>query len=227
MYLSNRELRDAIASGKLIVDPRPTKIDPTSIDLHLHRIREAKVWDVEQLAADHKITGIEQPELRLGSFDYQSFGGKYLVAPPTDAKKLVFRRGDEVIVKPGGFLLWQTRETVGTPEDDADLICFVNAKSTKARTGIVVHLTAPTIHSTWSGKVTLEIVNLGPFHFVLKEGDSIAQLTVARITSTPDESMKKAGSVTYGQKSASGSPSRARAKKKSGGKKGGGRRSRR
>lgn len=199
MYLSNRDIREAITTGKLIFRPRPTKIDPTSVDLHLDHIKAAKVWNVAQLAKDHKISGITEPELRLGTFDFQSFGGKYLISPPKDPTASVFRRGSEVIVKPGGFLLWLTKEKVGTPEDGAELICFVNAKSTKARTGIVVHLTAPTIHSTWAGKVTLEIVNLGPFHFVLKEGDSIAQLTVARITSPPDESMKKAGSVTHGQ----------------------------
>jgi dCTP deaminase len=56
---------------------------------------------------------------------------------------------------------------VGTPEENADLICFIDGKSTRARTGLVIHLTAPTIHAGWSGKVTLEIVNLGPFHIIM------------------------------------------------------------
>lgn len=204
MYLSNRELRDAIESGRLIVRPKPAEYDPTSIDLHLDKISEAKVWDVESFAKGQKAAGIPKPELWLGSFEYRAFGGTYLVSPPTDPDAAVYRRGQEIVVKPGGFLLWQTREEVGTPEDGADLICFVNAKSTKARTGIMVHLTAPTIHAGWSGTVTLEIVNLGPFHFVLKAGDSIAQLTVAQITSAPDESLKT-GFSTQGQRSADAS----------------------
>jgi dCTP deaminase len=100
--------------------------------------------------------------------------------------------------------LWQTKEKVGTPEIGAGLICFIDGKSTRARTGILVHLTAPTIHASWSGQVTLEIANVGPFDLVLEEGDVIAQITVASVTSIPDETMKEAGSVTFGQSQVGG-----------------------
>ena len=108
-------------------------------------------------------------------------------------------RGREVFVRPGGFLLWQTQEVVGTPLENPQYICFVDGKSTRARTGIVVHLTAPTIHAGWSGKIVLEIANLGPLTFVLREGDVIAQLTVATISSAPEQTHQSAGSSTLGQ----------------------------
>ena len=104
-----------------------------------------------------------------------------------------------MLVKPGGFLLWQTKEKVGTPKINAGLICFVEGKSTKARTGILVHMTAPTIHAGWQGKITLEIANLGPFVFVLQENDVIAQLTVACVSSPPELELKKSMSATEGQ----------------------------
>jgi len=112
---------------------------------------------------------------------------------------LVYRRGPEIIVKPNGFLLWQTKERIGTPVRNPGLICFVDGKSTRARTGLLVHLTAPTIHAGWSGKIVLEIANLGPFHFVLSENDVIAQLTVATISSPPELGLKRGESVTAGQ----------------------------
>lgn len=214
MYLSNRDLKWAISTGQLIFEPKPDSVDATSIDLHLGDIEYAKVWDIETFAGDQSRSGIKTPELRLGSFDYKAFGQKYLIDPPTDPSQPVFRRGDEIVVKPSGFLLWQTRQELGTPEDNADLICFVNAKSTKARTGIMVHFTAPTIHASWSGTVTLEIINLGPFHFVLSPGDSIAQLTVARITSVPDETLKHAKSATFGQTNPAGLATPRSAKKR-------------
>ena len=65
-------------------------------------------------------------------------------------------------------------------------------------------MTAPTIHSTWIGNITLEIANLGPFTFVLLENDVIAQLTVATISSPPAETMKK--SVTFRQKDVGATP---------------------
>ena len=64
-------------------------------------------------------------------------------------------------------------------------------------------MTAPTIHAKWAGQVTLEIANLGPFDFVLEEGDVIAQVTVARITSVPLQ-RKTTSPSTFGQRSVLG-----------------------
>jgi dCTP deaminase len=89
-------------------------------------------------------------------------------------------------------------EEVGTPKVNADLICFVDGKSTKARSGMIVHLTAPTIHSTWTGNVVLEIVNLGPFDLVFHQGDAVAQLTVCKISSPPAKGVEGT-SLTHGQ----------------------------
>ncbi len=201
MFLSDRDLLWAIQTGRLIVDPRPEKIDATSIDLHLGKINDAKIWDIEQFTADQDALGKNRPELYVGDYKIGKFGPKYTKPPPDhspDFSQRVVRRGNEIIVRPLGFLLWPTREEVGTPKTNADLICFVDAKSTKARTGMIVHLTAPTIHSTWTGNVVLEIVNLGPFDLVFREGDAIAQLTVCKISSPPDKGVE-ATSLTYGQ----------------------------
>lgn len=198
MYLSDRDLDWAIACGRLIINPTPAKIDATSIDLHLDSVEKARVWDIARYEADNQDAGHEARELRTGRINYKNFSLKYLIPIPTDANQPVFRRHNQIIIKPGGFLLWQTHEIVGTPEENAELICFVDGKSTRARTGLVVHLTAPTIHAGWSGKVTLEIANLGPFHLKMQEfEDVVAQLTVSRITSSPVEKMKN--STTYGQ----------------------------
>jgi dCTP deaminase len=204
MYLSDRDLRWAIETGRLIVSPLPAKIDTTSIDLHLDKIEEAKVWDLVAINKANKTAGLKQDEVRIGQFDYRSFSAQFLVPLQEKTDQLAFRRGHEVVIKPRGFLLWQTEEVVGTAEDRADLICFVEGKSTKARTGLLVHMTAPTIHSTWIGNITLEIANLGPFTFVLEAKDVIAQLTVATISSPPAETMKTG--VTYRQATVAAQP---------------------
>jgi deoxycytidine triphosphate deaminase len=210
MFLSNRDIHWVIQCQQLIVDPRPEEFqagyDETSIDLHLDEVKEAKVWDATAYAEHQAGAGAHGPELRLGRFNYGEFSERFLIDPPEEAqseeeraKQLVCRRGRQIIVKPGGFLIWTTRERVGTPVTNPRLIAFVNAKSTRARAGLMVHLTAPTIHAGWSGKITLEIANLGPFHFLLEENDVIAQLTVAAVTSSPDLTLKQGSSQTAGQ----------------------------
>jgi dCTP deaminase len=231
MYLSNRDIKWAIECGKLIVDPAPEACvppkgyDETAIDLHLGPIDNAKIWDLGSLAASDAARGVarpgEPPEIHLGGFDFRTMAAGHLKPVPegeSDGEgrpRLVYRRANEMIVRRLGFLLWTTRERVGTPEIDPaslatqrhpELICFVNAKSTKARTGLIVHFTAPTIHAGWTGHVTLEISNLGPFTLVLKEGDALAQLTVATISSAPDMELKIGRSQTQGQTDPSGAP---------------------
>ena len=218
MYLSDRDLQWAIERNLLVVEVpvgvQPPKIDPTSIDLRLDNVNEAKIWDIEKFKNKHGASGITEAELRLGTFKFGDFAEEYLIAPPKykrdDRSERVCRRGDEVLVRPGGFLLWQTKEKLGTPPSNPQFICFIDGKSTRARIGILVHLTAPTIHAGWKGNVVLEIVNLGPFTFVLQEDDVIAQLTVATISSSPQQSHAQAGSATLEQVHVSGKRSASR-----------------
>lgn len=207
MYLSDRDLRKSIEEGSLIVQPpegiAAAKIDPTSIDLRLDHVDEAKIWDIGALKRRNEMAGFNEPLVRLGTFKYGVFSEEYLKAPPRydeeNRDDRVFRKDGSIFVRPGRFLLWQAKEKIGTPEVNPLYICFVDGKSTRARTGILVHLTAPTIHAGWSGNVVLEVVNLGPFTFDLREDDVIAQLTVATISSAPLQSHVTAGSTTIGQ----------------------------
>jgi len=213
VFLSNRDIKWAIQCEQYIVNPPPEHwnagYDETSIDLHLDQVTEAQIWNIAAFTQANR--GARGPELHLGTFNYGRFSEDYLMPPPPEAREdeeyrqqLVCLRGSQVIVKPGGFLLWTTKEEVGTPARNPRLISFVNAKSTRARAGVMVHLTAPTIHAGWQGKITLEIANLGPFHLVLQEDDVIAQLTVAMISSPPDETLRVLQSQTAGQQHATG-----------------------
>jgi dCTP deaminase len=220
VYLPNRDLKYAVESGLLVVDPPPKKYDLTGIDLHLDHIREAKIWDVAAFEAAEALAG--HKVAMLGAFpDYKTFATKYAIDPPLrkdapdDAK--VYRDKNSLVIEPGGFALWLTKEVVGTREDYARYICFINGKSSRARTGLVVHLTAPTIHAGWWGKVTLELANLGPFRLSLEEGDAIAQIVVAAVTSPPEKSTEVRG-IASGQKAVTGS-TRSAAKRRRGGKK--------
>ncbi len=65
MYLSDRDLEWAIECGRLIISPKPTKIDATSIDLHLDSAEKARVWDVASYLSDNVDSGHEGKELRM------------------------------------------------------------------------------------------------------------------------------------------------------------------
>ena len=209
VYLSDIDLKKAVECGKLIVDPLPEdEIGPTSIDLHLDSVEQAKVWDIEKLAEHNKKLGLKPKELNIARMTYGIVSKEYLIEPPREAvvkdEDLVFRREDAIILRPYGFVVWQTKEKAGTPIKNPKYICFIDGKSTRSRTGLIVHLTAPTIHAGWSGNITLEMTNCGPLDLVLHVGDAIAQLTVARITQRPELDVKLYESATHGQTSVHG-----------------------
>src|SRR4051812_13287378 len=132
MFLSDRDLEYAVEGGDLIVDPRPAEYGPSDIDLRLAPIEEAKVWSTQ--AYTEAMVGLGG-SLSVGfdNFNYKTFSDRFAVPVPRydkDAKpdQKVYRDGERVILCPGGFFLWLTKENVGTPTDNARYICFINGK---------------------------------------------------------------------------------------------------
>ena len=85
---------------------------------------------------------------------------------------------------PGGFVLAQTLERVSIPND---LVGLVEGRSSWARVGISIHVTAPKIDPGWDGTITLEMFNFGKMTVELRAGiDQPAQLMLLQV-STPLE----------------------------------------
>jgi len=83
------------------------------------------------------------------------------------------------------LVLGWTAENINIPTD-ARLAARVEGKSSLARIGIGVHLTAPTIHAGFKGQIRLEIVNHGPVPIILKPGMRICQLVFELTLGTPE-----------------------------------------
>lgn len=87
---------------------------------------------------------------------------------------------DEFLLKPGEFVLAQTLETICLPPD---LVGMVEGRSSWARLGVTIHVTAPKIDPGFTGNITLEMSNLGKVPILLRAGDQPAQLMFFRISS--------------------------------------------
>src|ERR1700733_6968478 len=75
MYLSDRDIQWAIERKTLIVNVpegvTPAKVDPSSIDLRLDHISEAKVWDIDAYKNHLGVTGDDEPILHVGAQKYK------------------------------------------------------------------------------------------------------------------------------------------------------------
>ncbi len=93
-------------------------------------------------------------------------------------------------LEPPCFVLGRTHEFVELPifrDRRTCLAARIEGKSSRARFGILVHFTAPTVHPGFKGTLTLEMINLGPASFILRPGMAIAQLIVEEARGCPIE----------------------------------------
>lgn len=83
-------------------------------------------------------------------------------------------------LQPGACVLGSTLELIHCP---TDYVARVEGKSSLGRLFMTVHVTAGFIDPGFSGQVTLEIVNHGPWTIILWPGMRIAQVNFAEMSS--------------------------------------------
>jgi len=102
--------------------------------------------------------------------------------------------GEQALFKlhPGELKLALTLEEVTVP---GSLAANVQGKSSLARSGLAVHITAPHIHPGFVGRITLELYNHGPWELEFVPGkDLICQIIFFKVTrSVPDQLIKSLG----------------------------------
>lgn len=126
-------------------------------------------------------------DITLGDkFLVEKFKGR--VMDPT-VDKMEYRpvAVEEKLLKPGEFVLGSTQEFIHVPDN---LTAMLAGKSTIARWGIRVHITAGWIDPGYRGKVTLEIVNDSSNIIQLHPGMLIGQLVFLEMKKKPDQVYK-------------------------------------
>ncbi|MBM3774593.1 MAG: dCTP deaminase [Acidobacteria bacterium] len=177
MILSNDGIKRALEHGALEISPAPDETQYTTSAVDLFLGDEFHAWDDQRL----KFDGFT-PHLDLSQ---QTFG------KTARAFLLPLKKQDDgsVILPPfrdyPRHMLAITRERIHLNRN-SKLAARVEGRSSLARIGIIVHLTAPTIHAGFNGKITLEMINFGPFYLKLvPDKTRICQLIVEQLASEP------------------------------------------
>jgi dCTP deaminase len=189
MILSDREIRAAIDRGHIVIRPVPdlkhwtsTAIDLT-LDTNIRKWRCLKNLPTGQPGSVRPhAAGFDIKEL-IYSNDYTeglSIGSQGLDLPPKS------------------FVLGFTEQSVYLPLYTR-LAARVEGKSSLARLGVGVHVTAPTIHAGFGrvgsedenqeqgSPIQLEIFNLSELTVTLDKGMPICQLILEEVRETPDK----------------------------------------
>lgn len=85
---------------------------------------------------------------------------------------------DEHTLEPFERYLGHTEETIGIPDNIAGQLA---GRSSIGRRGIIIHKTAGFLDPSFTGEVTLEIMNLGGEEVTLEYGERVAQIVFFRL----------------------------------------------
>lgn len=165
MILSDRSIRDALRSGRIVIEPLGDQaIQPSSVDLRLDR--------------------------HFRMFDYVSDSPAY-TETPIDVKDPAGDYTQPVSIPEDGFLLLEPMKFVlGTTVEDVrlpdDLVGRLDGKSSLGRLGLLIHSTAGFVDAGWKGQLTLELYNVANRPIRLYAGMKIGQISFVEM-STPAE----------------------------------------
>ena len=170
MVLSNVEILAEIRADRLVFDPPiddENRFDSSSVDL---------------LLDDRLLVLPDSPEGQV--FDF-ALHGRDVMAFLQPRGYFHFLSSDGAYEMPQGrLIIGQTLEFITLPDH---LAARIEGKSSLARVGLSVHVTAPTVKAGFSGRLVLEMNNIGPFPIVLREGMPIAQLILEHVGLPPSE----------------------------------------
>lgn len=183
MILSDREVRAAIARKVIWVTPCPPAGDKrwssTTLDLTLDS--ELRPWK-EQGGSGVDVT-IDPSSPAFNSND--------LVRRLTQPESCE----NGYVVEPKSLVLGWTLERIKLP-NTSRIGARVEGKSSLARIGLGVHVTAPTIHPGFGenasdpnfagGQIRLEIWNISPLKIRLKKGMPICQIVFEEVHGIPE-----------------------------------------
>ncbi len=195
MILCSDSIRQAIKDGIPAIEPEPTKEQYTTSAVDLRLGTDFKIWD-HALLSD--LPGAKT-ELNLATHDFHKTAQAYL-------KRMEIDQDGSIVFPPHrvakGHILGTTLERVHL-KPGSKLAARVEGRSSLARLGLIVHLTAPTIHHGFQGTIALETINFSAFHLrLVPEKTVICQLIIEMLDRDPQSGEPNTG--FQGQELASG-----------------------
>ena len=156
MILSDRDIRKAIAEGRIHIEPfDDADVQPSSVDLHVDRFFRTFH------NARHPFI-----DVRL---------------PMDDLTEMVeVDEHEAFILHPGEFVLGSTAESVRLARD---LVARLEGKSSLGRLGLLIHSTAGYVDPGFEGQLTLELSNVANLPITIYPKMKIGQISFFRLTS--------------------------------------------
>ena len=179
MRLCDKDIEACIEAGKIKIVPTPDQsmISGVSVDIRLGN--EFRVFQ------DHTAAYID---LSGPKADVQKAMNSVM------SDEIVIADGDAFFLHPGELALAVTYESVTLPDD---IVGWLDGRSSLARLGLMVHVTAHRIDPGWSGQIVLEFFNSGKLPLALRPKMKIAALNFETMSSSAARPYNKRDDAKY------------------------------
>lgn len=179
MRLSDKSIIEALNDGSIEIEPRPAddSISGVSADLTLgNRFR---------VFSSHTTPYIDLS----GSREEMNHAIDKVMSD-----EVVIEAEEAFFLHPGELALGITHESVTLPDD---IVGWLDGRSSLARLGLLVHVTAHRIDPGWSGNIVLEFYNAGKLPLALRAGMAIGAISFESMTSAADRPYRKRENAKY------------------------------
>ncbi|MGB0833087.1 MAG: dCTP deaminase [Psychrobium sp.] len=179
MRLSDIDIKRYLSDQKIIIEPSP---DPETINGVTVDVRLGNKFRVFE--------GHNAPFIDIS-------GPKSDVQDALDrvmSDEIILEDDQPFILHPGELALAMTMESVTLP---ADIVGWLDGRSSLARLGLMVHVTAHRIDPGWSGNIVLEFINAGKLPLALRAGMPIGALNFEKLSSPAENPYNKRENAKY------------------------------
>ncbi len=181
MIFSDRTIKEAVADGRIRVDPYDEKfVQPSSIDLRVDRyfrvFENHKYPHIDPMTRQEDLTSIVEVA------DNEPF-----------------------VLHPGEFVLGSTLERVRLSDD---IVARLEGKSSLGRLGLLIHSTAGFVDPGFDGYLTLELSNVANLPIAIYPAMKIGQISFYQMTTPADAPYGSSGAGSKYQGQRGPTPSR-------------------
>ena len=179
MRLSDRDIIAALNAGRIGIEPRPEDrvVSGVSVDLRLgHRFRVFSSHTIPYIDLSGSREQVDQAVEKV-------MGDEIFISDR-----------ETFVLHPGELALGVTLESITLPDD---LVGWLDGRSSLARLGLMVHVTAHRIDPGWSGNIVLEFFNSGKLPLALRPGMAIGAMSFETLTGPAERPYTKRDDAKY------------------------------
>ncbi|KXJ52024.1 dCTP deaminase [Cognaticolwellia aestuarii] len=179
MRLCDKDIEESIRQGQIEISPTPdsSMISGVSVDIRLGN--EFRVFQ-DHTAPYIDLSGPKE-EMQKAMNSVMS-------------DEIYIPDGEAFFLHPGELALAVTYESVTLPDN---IVGWLDGRSSLARLGLMVHVTAHRIDPGWSGQIVLEFYNSGKLPLALRPKMTIAALNFETMSSSAVRPYNKRDNAKY------------------------------